>query len=183
MTKKNDTHPAPEEEAEAKGHPETPESAPETAEGTDWRAKAEEYLEDLKRLKADFENYKKRKAASEAELGAFLTEKLVLDLVPVLDNFQAATAHVPEDQKGSPWVVGIQHIERGLMEVLERHGIALIKAAPGEPFDPRLHEAVADEGEEKEGEAQAGSVIKKVYQKGYRHGERVLRPAKVSVSL
>ena len=70
------------------------------------------HLNDLKRLQADFENYRKRQAESQRELGGYLIEKLVLDIVPVLDNFRSATMHVPPEQKDSPWVVGIQYIEK-----------------------------------------------------------------------
>ena len=66
------------------------------------RIKEREYLNDLKRLQADFDNYRKRQAENQKELAGFLIEKLVLDLVPVLDNFQAAIAHVPEESKNDP---------------------------------------------------------------------------------
>ncbi|MEI9966897.1 MAG: nucleotide exchange factor GrpE [Candidatus Moraniibacteriota bacterium] len=154
---------------------ETPEA--ESADQKDWQEKAQEYLDDLKRLKADFENYKKRKEASEKDLASFLTERLVLDLVPVLDNFQMATTHVPEEQKESAWVIGIQYIEKQLEEVLGKHGITPIEAKIGEPFDPTLHEAI----EHEETEDKEKNLISKMHQKGYRHGERIIRPAKVSV--
>ena len=57
--------------------------------GEDWQTKAEEYLGDWKRTQAEFENYKKRQAASQKDLGGYLIEKLVLDIIPVLDNFRA----------------------------------------------------------------------------------------------
>src|SRR3989344_5362733 len=143
---------------------ETPEpQEPETREAiqeTDWQAKADEYLDDLKRLKADFENYKKRQTESQKELGGYLIEKLVLDIIPVLDNFNAATQHVPEDQKKSPWIVGIQYIQKQLEDVLKENGVQAIEAGEGE----------AEE-----------NLITKMHQKGYALGERVIRPAKVSV--
>lgn len=144
------------------------------------RLKAEEYLTDLKRTQADFENYKKRQVESQKELGGYLIEKLVLDIVPVLDNFRAATSHVPPEQKDSPWVTGIQYIEKQLETVLTENGVTMIDATPGELFDPSLHEAVGTEGTEEENSEQ--HKIAKVLQKGYKVGTKVVRPARVSVS-
>lgn len=152
----------------------------EAEEKSEWQVKAEEYLTDLKRTQADFENYKKRQAESQKELGGYLIEKLVLDIVPVLDNFRAATSHVPPEQKDSPWVVGIQYIEKQLETVLVENGVTTIEAEPGTPFDPSLHEAVGtEEGSEQNSEEHK---IAKVLQKGYRVGSKVVRPARVSVS-
>lgn len=158
-------------------------------EKSEWQVKAEEYLTDLKRTQADFENYKKRQAESQKELGGYLIEKLVLDIVPVLDNFRAATSHVPPEQKDSPWVTGIQYIEKQLETVLTENGVTMIDATPGELFDPSLHEAVSSEGtggpepvEGAEGSEEKGHKIAKVLQKGYKVGTKVVRPARVSVS-
>lgn len=181
--KKQDQKEAPEEMVE-----ETPEDilSEEQAEQllseevtSDWQAKAGEYLNDLKRSQADFENYKRRQNESQKELGGYLIEKLVLDIVPVLDNFRAATMHVPVKQKDSPWVVGIQYIERQLETVLTDNGLTLIEPTIGEAFDPTKHEAIESE-EEPSGEAT--NTITKVHQKGYQLGERVIRAAKVAVS-
>lgn len=161
----------------------------EMEEKSEWQVKAEEYLTDLKRIQADFENYKKRQAESQKELGGYLIEKLVLDIVPVLDNFRSATMHVPPEQKDSPWVVGIQYIEKQLETVLVDNGVTPIDAEPGEAFDPNLHEAVSSEGtggpepvEGAEGSEEKGHKIAKVLQKGYKVGSKVVRPARVSVS-
>jgi molecular chaperone GrpE len=146
-------------------------------------SKEEEYLNDLKRLQADFDNYKKRQNESEKELRGYLIEKLVLDIIPVLDNFQAATKHVPETEKSSPWVVGIQYIEKQLETVLTENGMSLIEPTPGETFDPTKHEAIEQEGEERElkdGD-EIKEVISKVHQKGYQLGGRVIRAAKVAI--
>lgn len=151
--------------------------APEENPETDWQAKSEEYLNDLKRLQADFENYKRRQTEAQKELGGYLIEKLVLDIVPVLDNFRAATMHVPADQKESPWVVGIQYIEKQLETVLTENGLTLVESAIGETFDPAKHEAI----ETAEGEDEASNTITKIHQKGYQLGTRVIRPAKVAV--
>ncbi len=137
--------------------------------------KAEEYLNDLKRLQADFDNYKKRQAEAEKSLKEYLIQGLVLDIIPVLDNFNAATQHVPEDQKSSPWVVGIQYIEKQLADVLAERGVQALVPTIGEAFDPSKHEAL---------ESQIGepaNTVYKVLQKGYQLGDRVVRPAKVAI--
>ena len=159
---------------------ETEEVAPEEGEVSETAtlSKEEEYLNDLKRLQADFDNYKKRQAEAEKSLKDFLIQGLVLDIIPVLDNFNAATAHVPEDQKSSPWVMGIQYIEKQLSDVLAERGVQAVVPTIGEAFDPSKHEAiesVTPEGEE------AKNIISQVKQKGYQLGERIIRPAKVSI--
>lgn len=182
MSKQKMNQDEPEVESE-KGNAEekTPtEIAEETKEKSEWHIKAEEYLNDLKRVQADFDNYKKRQQESQKELGGYLIEKLVLDIVPVLDNFRAATSHVPPEQKDSPWVTGIQYIEKQLETVLIENGVTTIEAEPGTLFDPSLHEAVGtEEGSEQNSEEHK---IAKVLQKGYKVGSKVVRPARVSVS-
>lgn len=147
-------------------------------------SKEEEYLNDLKRLQADFDNYKKRQAEAEKNLKDYLIQGLVLDIIPVLDNFNAATAHVPEEAKDSPWVVGIQYIEKQLADVLAERGVQAVVPAIGEAFDPSKHEAIEKEAgspESVEGEEIKGDIISQVKQKGYQLGERIIRPAKVVI--
>ncbi len=147
---------------------------------------AEEYLNDLKRCQAEFENYKKRQSATQKELGGYLIEKLVLDIIPVLDNFRSATQHVPPEQKDNAWVVGIQYIEKQLETVLTNNGVQMIEAREGEDFDPKIHEAVSTEARTEELESVEGKnneqhIITKVIQKGYKFGDRVIRAARVIV--
>jgi molecular chaperone GrpE len=138
-------------------------------------AKAEEYLNDLKRLQADFDNYKKRQSEAEKSLKEYLIQGIVLDLIPVLDNFNAATGHVPEEQKASPWVVGIQYIQKQLFDTLQEHGVKELKPTIGDVFDPKYHEALESQIGEPE------NTVYKVMQSGYQLGERVVRPAKVAI--
>ncbi len=172
----------------------------EREEKSEWQVKAEEYLVDLKRIQADFENYKKRQAESQKELKGMLIENLVLDIVPVLDNFRQATEHVPAEQRESPWVVGIQYIEKQLEAVLTDNGMQVIEVKEGDAFDTTIHEAVdsqqstnssqqkteneeqlTDNQEKETGESQPHVVVK-VLQKGFKLGDKVIRPAKVIVS-
>ena len=143
----------------------------------DYQAKSEEYLNDLKRLQADFDNYKKRQAEAEKSLRGYLIEGLVLDLIPVLDNFHAATMHVPEAEKTSPWVVGIQYIEKQLETVLKENGVTMLEPVLGEPFNPKLHEAIESEATDEE----MTNTVAQVKQKGYQLGDRIIRAAKVTV--
>jgi molecular chaperone GrpE len=147
------------------------------------------YLNYLKRLQADFENYKKRQAESQKELAGYLIEKLLFDIIPVLDNFKMATGHVPEDAKDSPWVTGIQYIEKQLEDALKSHGVEVMEVREGDAFDPTKMEAIdsqqsADNSKQEakeNGDKPKQEVVGKVLQNGYRIGERVVRAAKVTV--
>lgn len=144
---------------------------------------SEEYLSDLKRLQADFENYKKRQTEQQKELAGYLTEKLILDIIPVMDNFRMATEHVPEEAKESPWVTGIQYIEKQLEKVLSENGVTALEVKVGDPFDPSIMEAISSEAKEAENEGEAKKqVVAKVIQNGFKIGERIIRAAKVTVS-
>lgn len=145
----------------------------------EFEKKAQEYLDGWKRCQADFENYKKRQDENQKELGQYLKEGLLLELLPVIDNFHASTDHIPEEQRESPWVVGIMHIQRQLETVLADNGVSEIGVKEGDEFDPHVHEAIEDS--KKDGKSDEKECIKKVIRKGYRMGERVIRPARVIV--
>ncbi len=168
------------EEVEA-GDSVTPEKTEETLSKTDAEL-AEEYLNDLKRLQADFENYKKRQVTREKEIAGYLIEKLVMDIVPVMDNFRMATEHVPEAERTSPWVTGIQYIEKQLEKVLAENGVSTIEVKVGDTFDPTIHEALEQtEQSEEDAEGNNEQTVTKVLQNGFKIGERIIRPAKVTV--
>lgn len=139
------------------------------------RIKESSYLEDLKRSQADFENYKKRQLESQKELSGYLTEKIIRDITPVLDNFYQALAFVPEDQANSAWLTGITYIQKQLIDALTAHGLTVIEVSVGDTFDPNIHEAIESEGKE-------GNKVSKVLQPGYKIGSRVIKPAKVSLN-
>jgi molecular chaperone GrpE len=152
---------------------------------------AEEYLADLQRVQADFANYKKRQQESQKELAGYLIEKLVMEITPVLDNFHMATEHVPADACNTPWVMGISYIEKQLEKVLVDNGLIVIDAKAGDVFDPHIHEAVSQETEEisqgdtvpQEASEVKQPIVAKVLQKGYKIGEKVIRPVKVMVGM
>lgn len=137
--------------------------------------KLAEIQELLKRVQADFENYRKRTQKEKEEFGKFLNTDLILRIIPILDNFKLALKHLPEDLKENSWVEGIWHIERQLEQVLSDEGVTEVIVTG--KFNPHLHEAVAEvESEKPPGE------ITEVIQSGYQIDGKVIRHAKVKVS-
>jgi molecular chaperone GrpE len=141
--------------------------------------KADEYLNLAQRTRAEFENYRKRaarEAAAAQERGAI---KLALELLPAIDNLDRALAHAAttESNGDGSLLSGIKHVHSDLIAALKRADIEPY-SPEGEPFDPQYHEAVAQQPVEG---AEPGIVVE-VYQRGYRRGDSVLRPARVIVA-
>ena len=135
----------------------------------------EEYLNDLKRVAADFENYRKRVARDQEGLVARANERLVKELLPVLDDLERALEAAAEHEEAK-LEEGVRLVHRSLLGLVERHGLSEIETDGA--FDPHVHEALlAQPGEG----AEEGSVLQ-VLQKGYRLGDKVLRPARVIVA-
>ena len=134
----------------------------------------EEYLNDLKRVAADFENYRKRVARDQEGLVARAHERLVKELLPVLDDLERALEAAAQHEEAK-LEEGVRLVHRELVEALAREG--LVEVDTDGQFDPHVHEALVSQPSEQED----GSVIE-VLQKGYRLGDRVLRPARVVVS-
>ena len=125
------------------------------------------------RLMADFQNYKKRVEKEKKDLYSYANEKLVTELLAVLDNFERALAH---EDSGDGFKEGMEMIFKQLVDVLEKSGLAEI-AALGEDFDPNFHNAVMTEETE---EYESGKVSG-VLQKGYTLNGKVIRPSMVKV--
>jgi molecular chaperone GrpE len=140
----------------------------------DAEAKAEEHLDDLKRLAAEFDNYRKRAARDQQQLVAHAHERLVKELLPVLDDLERAL-EAAEQHEEAKLEEGVRLVHRALQAALEREGLAEVETDGR--FDPHVHEALLSQPSE----ADEGSVIE-VLQKGYRLGDRVLRPARVVVA-
>jgi molecular chaperone GrpE len=134
----------------------------------------DEYLNDLKRVAADFENYRKRVARDQEGLVARAHERLVKELLPVLDDLERALEAAAQHEEAK-LEEGVRLVHRELVEALAREG--LVEVETDGQFDPHVHEALVSQPSEQED----GSVIE-VLQKGYRLGDRVLRPARVVVS-
>jgi molecular chaperone GrpE len=137
-------------------------------------AKAQEHLDDLKRLAAEFENYKKRAAREQQNLSARAAERLVKELLPIVDDLERALV-AAEEHEEAKLEEGVRLVYRQLASVLEREGLAEIQTEG--KFDPHVHEALLAQPSE----ADEGSVIE-VLQKGYRLGDHVLRPARVVIA-
>ena len=137
------------------------------------KEKAEKYLANWQRSQADFDNYKKRSEQEIGEVIEFAISALISNLLPVMDDLERALASVPAELEESNWTEGIKLIYNKFKATLEGQGLTEIEAK-GEPFDPRLHEAVMQrEGEE-------GRVIEEA-QKGYKFRGKVIRPSLVIV--
>ncbi len=137
-------------------------------------AERDEYLNDLKRVAAEFENYRKRVSRDRESLVARAHERLVKELLPVLDDLERALA-AAEEHEEAQLEEGVQLVHRELKAALDREGLAEIETEG--VFDPHVHEALLSQASE----AEEGSVLE-VLQKGYKLGDRVLRPARVVVA-
>ncbi len=150
--------------------------------------KNQEFLEGWKRCQADFENYKKRQEKEKKEMVLFSNLNLIGQLLPVIDNFNASTAHIPEDQKDNAWVTGIMYIQKQLETVLNDFGVTDFEVKVGDKFNPEIHEAVKEKkdnlekNKKGEEEKEEKNIIKKVLQKGYKMKDKIIRPARVIVS-
>jgi molecular chaperone GrpE len=131
-------------------------------------AERDDYLDRLQRLQAEFENYRKRMTREQAEAISRGSQALAAELLPVLDGCEAAV------QQGQ---TEVEPIGNQLFELLTKAGLERT-GAPGDPFDPELHDAVMHEPAE---DGQDGSVIAEVLRTGYSWKGRVLRPAMVKV--
>ena len=150
-----------EQEEETIEEPEAEESAP---------APDDSYL----RLAADFDNYRKRTAREHAELTQRANERLLNELLPVLDDLERALVAADEHEEAQ-LEDGVRLVHRSLADALRKEGLEEIPTDGA--FDPNIHEALLSQPSE----AEEGAVIE-VLQKGYRLGDRVLRPARVVVA-
>ena len=158
-----------EREEQVVEEPAAEESAP--AHSADAPAPDDAYL----RLAADFDNYRKRVAREQVELTRRANERLLDELLPVLDDLERALEAAAEHEEAK-LEEGVRLVHRSLLGLVERHGLSEIETEGA--FDPHVHEALlAQPGEG----AEEGSVLQ-VLQKGYKLGDKVLRPARVIVA-
>jgi len=130
----------------------------------------------LQRERADFLNFKRRVSLERQEDRERAQIELLARLLPFLDDLDRALQHVPVELVRHPWVRGLVMTRRELNDALERSGVTRF-GAPGDRFDPNLHEAVAFEAHP----GLTEPVILTVIRPGYRVGKRVIRPAQVTV--
>ncbi|OWK27075.1 MAG: nucleotide exchange factor GrpE [Parcubacteria group bacterium GW2011_GWA2_38_13b] len=142
----------------------------------DWQTQANEYLNGWKRAKADFINYKKRQEEAIVMFRKYAREDFVLEFLPIIDNFDEAVKHLPENENQSRWIQGIVAIKTQLGGILKNHGVQEIKTI-SEKFNPEFHEAV----EAVESEKESGMILEEL-RKGYTLNGKVIRAAKVRIS-
>ncbi len=142
------------------------------------RKEADEYLSQLQYLKADFENYKKRVEREKSEFAKYATERIMLDLLEVVDNLERAiSSGKTDDSNKEKLLEGVEITYKQLMKILEKEDVKPIKCI-GEPFDPHTHECVMTEFDDKLDE----DTVMDELQKGYTMNTKVIRHSKVKVS-
>jgi molecular chaperone GrpE len=141
------------------------------------RAEAESHLDDLRRLQADFDNYRKRTLREQTARAASASQALVARLLPVLDNFELAVSAAEQSRDFDRMLKGVEMVFGELREVLQGEGLVKIEAE-GKPFDPERHEAVVAVEQE---DTEPGTVVD-IVRTGYELRGKVLRPAMVKVA-
>jgi molecular chaperone GrpE len=134
----------------------------------------DDYLNDLQRVAAEFDNYRKRVARDQQSLAARAHERLLKELLPVVDDLERALEAATEHEEAK-LEEGVRLVHRELQEALSKEGLQEIET--NGHFDPHVHEALLSQPSDRD----EGAILE-VLQKGYRLGDRVLRPARVVVS-
>lgn len=134
----------------------------------------DEYLAGWQRARADLSNYKKDEAERFKEFSKYAIESLALDLIPVLDSFDLGIAAM---EKAGTIDKGIYMIKAKLEDILKERGLSRIKIEIGQPFDPKISEAIA----EVEYDGPSGIVLEEI-EAGYKLYDKVIRPSRVKVS-
>ena len=130
------------------------------------------YLDDLKRVAADFDNYRKRTTREQALILDRAAERVVRELLPVLDSFDAALATEPSTEAERQLLSGMINTREQLLKALEQEGLEVVPSI-GEPFDPEIHEPASAPG------GTSDLIVSQELRRGYRLKGRVLRPAMV----
>jgi molecular chaperone GrpE len=128
------------------------------------------------RTQADFANYRRQVEEDRKKLIKTANSDLLLDILPVLDNFQLAAKHTPSELENNNWTQGVKQIEKQLENILETEGLIKIESI-GTQFDPNFHEAIDHIPSDKP----ENEIVEEVIS-GYTFDGAVLRPAKVKVS-
>jgi molecular chaperone GrpE len=138
----------------------------------------DQYLDVATRLKADFENYQKRAQRELATERRYAQSPLAGDLLSAIDNLERATAAAQQVGEKGPLVQGVEMVHNQLLDVLRRHGVTRMEAE-GKPFDSTLHHAVMQQPTS----GIPPMTVVQVLEHGYMIHDRVLRPARVAVSM
>lgn len=141
------------------------------------KAKEAEYLDGWQRARAELSNARKRFQREQEQTYANARGDVLGRLLPIVDDFERAFETLPDNLSNLTWIEGVRLVQRKFQVLLEQEGVAPIEAV-GEEFDPFLHQAITHEPSE---EVPEGYIIGEI-QRGYKVGERVLRPSVVRVS-
>ena len=146
---------------------------------TNLKKQIEELSNETLRAKADLINYRKRKDEETNKMLKYANEGLILEILPILDNFERAIKMDDDnlEDEVSKFLSGMKMVYSSLKSTLEKYGVTEIDAL-GKTFDPKLHEAVMTESNDKKEK----DVVLEVYQKGYMLKDKVIRPAMVKVN-
>lgn len=162
----------------SEGTPSVPEEDPSvSSSAADTGARADEYLADLRRLKAEFENYRKRVLREQTRALELAAEPLVAKLLEVIDEFELALMAAGAKPDFDRFLHGVELVYAKLMDILRSEGLERIEAED-RPFDPQRHEALL----QAEGEAEGEPYVADVLRAGYTLRGRVIRPAGVKVA-
>lgn len=139
--------------------------------------KIEELTDRVRRQMAEFDNFRKRTEKEKTQMFETGAKSIVEKILPVVDNLERGLAAVTEEEKGTPFVEGMEKIYKQMMTVLEEAGVKPIEAV-GQEFDPNLHNAVMHVEDEEFGE----NIIAEEFQKGYTYRDSVVRHSMVKVA-
>ena len=139
--------------------------------------KIAELTDRMQRTMAEFDNFRKRTEKEKAAMYEIGAKDIIEKMLPVLDNFERGLTTVPEEEKESPFVQGMDKIYKQFVKTLEDIGVKPMDAA-GKPFDPNFHNAVMHVEDEELGE----NIVAEELQKGYTYRDSVVRPAMVKVA-
>ena len=139
--------------------------------------KIEELTDRVRRQMAEFDNFRKRTEKEKTQMFETGAKSIVEKILPVVDNFERGLAAVTEEEKGTPFVEGMEKIYKQMMTMLEEAGVKPIEAV-GQEFDPNLHNAVMHIEDEELGE----NIIAEEFQKGYTYRDSVVRHSMVKVA-
>jgi molecular chaperone GrpE len=159
--------------------PGLPTAEPETSREQELEQQLADANDKYVRVLAETENYKKRVARERVEERAFAAQEVVVSLLPIADNLERAlaAAHAAGDVEG-PLAKGVELVLKQFEDALKRQGVVAVESVLGQPFDPNLHQPLLQEPAPDKPE---GAILE-VLQKGYRLGDRLLRPAMVKVA-
>ena len=139
--------------------------------------KIEELTDMVKRQMAEFDNYRKRTEKEKSSMYEIGAREVIEKILPIVDNFERGLAAVPEEEKETPFVDGMNKIYRQLLSVFEGMGVKAIESV-GQEFNPDYHNAVMHVEDEEAGE----NVVVEEFQKGYTYKDTVIRHSMVKVA-